>query len=71
MLMLNKIPFDPQNIPKSSNYCDLIMSQLHFMESFVEDLLDLRQLKEGMFTLVNKAFDVVSVLKNISMIFTP
>ena len=41
------------------------------MESFVDDLLDLRQLKEGMFTLVNKAFDVVSVLKNISMIFAP
>ena len=34
-----------------------MMSQLTLLQSFVEDLLDLRQLKDGVFTLTNALFD--------------
>ena len=35
------------------------------------DLLDLRQLKEGVFSLTDEPFDLFSVLKNIFTIFAP
>ena len=35
-----------------------MMSQLTFLQSFVEDLLDLRQLKDGVFSLTREIFDV-------------
>ena len=41
------------------------------MQSFVGDLLDLRQLKYGVFSLVNEPFDVMTVIRNICAIFAP
>ena len=37
-------------------YLDLIRGQLNFTMSFVDDLLDLRQLKEGVFKLTKDSF---------------
>ena len=36
-----------------------MMSQLEFLNSFVEDLLDLRQLRDGVFSLACEPVDVV------------
>ena len=41
------------------------------MQSFVNDLLDLRQLKYEKLELECKAFDFVSVMRNIGQIFQP
>ena len=38
-------------------YANLVVSQLNLMESFVEDLLNLRLLREGIFTIAYDRFD--------------
>ena len=48
-----------------------MMSSIEFMQSFVNDLLDLRQLKFANLELENKPFDLVSILRNIAEIFSP
>jgi len=49
----------------------LAMSQLEFMQSFVEDLLDFRQLKVGNFLLTNAIFDPNEVMQAVIQIFKP
>ena len=39
------------------------------MQSFVEDMLDLRQIRNGNFTLVPESFDVSQVLTLVSNVF--
>ena len=41
------------------------------MQSFVDDLLDLRQIKEGVFSLTDDVFDPADVLDTICEIFAP
>lgn len=48
-----------------------MMSQLIFLQSFIEDLLDLRQLRDGVFSLVLEPLDVSQILKEICSIFDP
>ena len=48
-----------------------MMGQLTLMQSFVEDLLNLRLLKEGTFTLANEPFNPKEVFDMICSIFTP
>lgn len=38
------------------------MSQLNFMQSFVDDLLDFRQLRDGGFSLILLTFDPKEVI---------
>ena len=64
-------PFDLKKIPLSIKYCGLMLSSIEFMQSFVNDLLDLRQLKFANLELENKPFDLVSILRNIAEIFSP
>ena len=45
------------------------MNQLNLLQSFVEDLLDLRQLKDGVFALSPEPFDPNEVIKLICQIF--
>lgn len=47
------------------------MSQLEFMQSFVEDLLDFRQLKDGKFLLTNAIFNPNEVMQAVIQIFKP
>ena len=49
---LSSTPFNVFKIPRSLNYCELIMSQLEFINSFVNDLIDLRMLETGTFSLI-------------------
>ena len=48
-----------------------MMSQLEFMTSFVDDLLDLRQIREGVFSLSNEVFDPMITIKLICDTFGP
>ena len=47
------------------------MGQLNFLMSFVDDLIDLRQLHEGQFRLQKDPFKLLKVLELIHDIFTP
>ena len=68
---LRSTPMDVRSIPQSLKYCELISNQLQFLQSFIEDLIDLRMLQTGKFSLTNEPFDVVSILKQICNIFRP
>ena len=41
------------------------------MQGFVDDLLDLSSLKEGVFNLATQPFDIVDVMKNCVNMFGP
>ena len=49
----------------------LVDSQLKFILSFVDDLLDLRQLRDGIFNLKNAPFNPNEVFEEILNIFSP
>ena len=57
--------------PQVSYYLNLVHSQINFMQSFVDDLLDYRQLKDGVFSLTNALFDPNETIKLILDIFKP
>ena len=46
-------------------------NQLNFLQSFVDDLIDLRQLRDGVFILVDAAFDPNETFQQIISIFKP
>ena len=64
---LNSADIDPQVL----HYLQLIMSQLTFMKSFVEDLLDMRQIRDGVFSLSQAPFSPKEVLALVCKIFKP
>ena len=72
MSTLSEEEFDPNtSIQLSQNLCRLIVSQLELLQSFVADLLDLRQLRIGVFSFTEQPFDVLNVIMNIYSIFAP
>ena len=52
-------------------YFKLIFSCLMLVQTFVSDLLDLRQIKEGAFTFSSEVFDPNAILQIICDIFNP
>ena len=48
-----------------------MMSQLRFMQTFVEDLLDLKLIRDGILTLDNEVFNPNETLELIKNIFRP
>lgn len=67
MKMIEGLTLDPQ----VDKYLKLVHSQLNFCQSFVDDLLDFRQLKDGAFNLTNAVFDPNEVISLIFNIFKP
>ena len=57
--------------PKVHRYLQLVVSQLTFIESFVEDLLDLRQMRDGVFSLVEEVFNPKEVIELVFSVFKP
>jgi len=64
-------PLPIQKIPQTTKYCKLMMSQLILLQTFVEDLLDLKQMRDGVFSLVSVPFNVEQVIKDICSVFDP
>ena len=52
-------------------YLNLVQSQVQLMQSYVSDLLDLRQFKDGVFTLASETFNPAEVFTLICNIFNP
>ena len=50
---------------------ELILCTLHHLSSFVDDLLDFQQIKDGVFTLVPKPFDPSKMFEMVCNMFTP
>ena len=46
-------------------------SQLEFLQSFVDDLLDLSQIRNGVFSLSREEFNITDMIKLILSIFRP
>ena len=55
--------------PEVKNYLSMMLSQLTFVQSFVEDLLDMRQLKNGVFELSSERFSPMAVFELLLNIF--
>ena len=56
---------------KALHYLQLVQSQLNFIMSFVNDLLDLRQLRDKVFSLVSETLDPNEILDDLINIFKP
>ena len=50
---------------------DLILSQMHFMQGYVNDLLDLQQIKDGVFTLSPALFNPTKTFNMVCSLFAP
>ena len=48
-------------LKQAAKYASLVLQQLGLMESFVEDLLSLQLISEGILTLSNQIFDPTEV----------
>ena len=68
---LERVPNPTQDILEAIKFCKLVMSLLNFLMSFVDDLIDLRQIHDGGFLLEQRPFLVQKVLKVIFDIFEP
>ena len=68
--ILQAVPMDPNDIKNAINYCTIITTQTELLSTFVEDLLDLRQLRDGVFKLANAPFDVIKVINDVCSIFS-
>ena len=62
---------DSDPLKQARRYGKLMRSQLEFMSLFVEDLLNLKMLHDGVFKLNKQPFDPVEVFETICQIFGP
>ena len=60
-----------QQKAESLKYCKLMLSQIYLLQSFVEDLLDLRQMRDGAFSLSSAPFDPNETFELICSSFEP
>lgn len=60
-----------KELAQAIKYCSLMLSQIILIESFVEDLLDLKQMQAGVFNLTQQPIRIQEVLENICSIFEP
>ena len=61
---------DPNEISNAIIYCTIVTTQTELLQTFVEDLLDLRQLRDGVFKLANAPFNVIKVINDVCNIFS-
>ena len=55
--------------PKHQKYFKLVVAQIQLIQTFVDDLLDIRQIKDGVFLLESSVFNLNEVLEELSEIF--
>ena len=67
--MLDVFKNNPTILVQAEKFFNLILRQMTLMQTFVDDLLDIRQIKEGAFKLVNEMFDPNETLSLVYDIF--
>ena len=65
------IPRDSPDRARAEKYFRLIFSQVQLMQTFVDDMLDLNQMKNGVFKLNNDLFNPTEVLELVCDTFMP
>ena len=70
-LIMQYYPGGVQLDENAFKYFKLIIAQVTLMQTFVDDLLDLRQLKDGVFSLTLIVFNASLVIEQVCSIFTP
>ena len=68
-MVLSMSPLPADRIPKTIYYCKMMMSQLNFMQTFVDDLLDLRAMRDGIFSLTKEVFDAQKTFELVLDVF--
>ena len=63
--------FTKRQKAESLRHCKLMLSQMYLLQSFVEDLLDLRQMRDGAFSLSSAPFDPNETFDLICSSFEP
>ena len=58
-------------LKESIDYCQLCINMLHFVNSFVEEMLDFKQIHEGELKLERHAFSPKKVANFVRDIFLP
>mmetsp|Transcript_36915 Transcript_36915/g.48522 ORF Transcript_36915/g.48522 Transcript_36915/m.48522 type:complete len:110 (+) Transcript_36915:945-1274(+) len=71
IIMLMQDPPSKAELEKCAEFCKLMLNHLEFVRSFVDDMLDLRMLKNGAFDLQKGPFDVMSTISEIRQLFLP
>ena len=56
---------------RAEKYSKLIFAQVNLMQTFVDDMLDLNQIKNGVFKLENKIFNPIEALELVCDTFAP
>ena len=69
--LLNLKKMSRVQFSQAKNFCNLMMQQLNFCQTFVDDLLDLQKMRTGALEIVNEVFDPNEVLELIQGIFAP
>lgn len=60
-----------ESLSQAKHYNDIMMSQFSFIDSFIEDLINLRSMCNGDFKLENTQFNPKKVLELVSDMFAP
>ena len=68
---INKLGSSPGDAAQAKVLSKLIVSQINFMLTFVEDLVALGMIKKGCLQLVHKRFNPQDVIDLVHTIFTP
>lgn len=55
----------------ATRHVELILCTIHLLSSFVDDLLDFQQIKDGVFTLTPKPFEPVKTFQLVCGMFAP
>ena len=58
-----------RNLKQLSKHAKTILMQLHFMNSFVEDLLNLHMIHEGHMSISTRAFDLKDTIEFVVKMF--
>lgn len=58
-------------MPKTIQYCNMVMNQSQLMQTFIEDLLDLKLMREGIFSLHLMPFNPNETFELVKNIFDP
>ena len=69
--LLSKLKTKSDKLKKAKHFTELVLNQVNFVLSFVEDLLDLQLMRTGKLKLTNEVFDPIEIFSNIFKIFEP
>ena len=68
-MVVNERTVSIDRINDAVSNCRLVEIQLEFVQSFVEDLLDLRLMRDRVFVLKKSVFNIGQIMTNVHRVF--